>query len=135
MVSLFITILWLWIPFTPSLKPREVEFSFSPRVFVFHNKNYEETSTHMLKCQLRNTDKWKKELQDGIKNTDIGPQTHSLIIHVITRFATDKENRIKVEKNWKKKKLKQHLKKLEKHTKSWKNSKRLEKSYKQLKNV
>jgi hypothetical protein len=34
MVSLFITILWLCIPFTPSLKPREVEVSFSPRLFV-----------------------------------------------------------------------------------------------------
>ena len=106
MVSLFITILWLWIPFNPSLKPREVEFSFSPRVFVFHNKNYEETSKHMLKCQLRNTDKWKKELQDGIKNTDIGPQTHSIIIHVITRFSTDKENRIKVGKKLEKKEVK-----------------------------
>ena len=51
--------------------------------------NEEETSMHMLKFQLQNTDKWKKELQDSIKNNDIGPHMRSLITHVITRFATD----------------------------------------------
>ena len=51
--------------------------------------NEEETITHMLKYQLRNTDKWKEELQDGLKKADIGPQMRALIIHVIQCFTTD----------------------------------------------
>ena len=43
----------------------------------------------MLKYQLRNIEKWKEELQEGLKKAYIGPQTHALIIHVIKCFATD----------------------------------------------
>jgi hypothetical protein len=49
----------------------------------------EKTITHMLKCQLRNTDKWQEELQDGFKKADIGPQTRALIMHFIKCYATN----------------------------------------------
>ena len=54
----------------------------------------EETITHMMKCQLRHTNKWKGELQDGLKKSQIGPQTRALIMHVINCFATDTDYNI-----------------------------------------
>ena len=48
----------------------------------------------MLKYQLRNTDKWKEEPQDSLKMAEIGPQTRSLIMNIITYFATDTDYNI-----------------------------------------
>ena len=48
----------------------------------------------MLKCQLRNTESWKEELQDGLKKAEIGPQTRALIMHVIKCYATDTDYNI-----------------------------------------
>ena len=48
----------------------------------------------MLKCQLRNTESWKEELQDGLKKAEIGPQTRALIMHVIKGYATDTDYNI-----------------------------------------
>jgi hypothetical protein len=54
----------------------------------------EEIVTHMLKCQLRNTESWKEELQDGLKKAQIGPQTRAIIMHVINCHATDTDYNI-----------------------------------------
>jgi hypothetical protein len=48
----------------------------------------------MLKCQLRNTDSWKEELQEGLKKAQIGPQTRALIMHVIKCYASDTDYKI-----------------------------------------
>ena len=54
----------------------------------------ENTVTHMLKCQHRNTESWKEELQSGLKKAEIGPQTRALIMHVIKCYATDTDYNI-----------------------------------------
>ena len=43
----------------------------------------------MLKYQLQNTELWKEELQTGLEEAGIGPQTRALIMHVIKCYATD----------------------------------------------
>ena len=43
----------------------------------------------MLKCQLRNTEAWKEELQTGLKTAGIGPQVRALIMHAIKCYTTD----------------------------------------------
>jgi hypothetical protein len=48
----------------------------------------------MLKCQLRNTEAWKEELQTGLKTAGIGPQTRALIMHVIKCYATETDYNI-----------------------------------------
>ena len=48
----------------------------------------------MLKCQLQNTDKWKEELQYGLKKADIGPQAHALIMYVIKCYVVDTDYNI-----------------------------------------
>ena len=48
----------------------------------------------MLKCQLRNNEAWKEELQTGLKTAGIGPQTRALIMHVIKSYATDTDYNI-----------------------------------------
>ena len=48
----------------------------------------------MLKCQLRHTNKWKGELQGGLKKAQIGPHTRALIMHVISCFDTDTDYNI-----------------------------------------
>jgi hypothetical protein len=64
-------------------------FDYSPTDICPRCGNEEETVTHMLKCQLRNTESWKEELQDGLKKAEIGPQTRALIMHVIKCYATN----------------------------------------------
>ena len=65
------------------------QFEYSTSETCTRCGDKEETITHMLKCQLRNTEEWKEELQDGLKKAHIGPQTRALIMHVIKCYAND----------------------------------------------
>ena len=56
--------------------------------------NDKKTITHMLQCQLCNTDKWKEELQGGLKKADTGPQTSMIIIDIIKWFAINTNYKI-----------------------------------------
>ena len=67
---------------------QQKRFKYSPTDTWPQCGDEEETITHMLKCQLRHTDKWKGELQDGLKKAQIGPQMRALTMHVINCFAT-----------------------------------------------
>ena len=69
-------------------------FKYSPTDKHPRFGNEEENIMHMFNCQLRNTDKWNEELQDGLKMTEIGPQMHLLILHIINFFATDTDYKI-----------------------------------------
>ena len=73
---------------------QQTRFKYSPTDTCPRCGDEEDTITHTLKCQLRHTDKWKVELQDGLKKSQIGPQTRALIIHVIKCFATDTDYNI-----------------------------------------
>ena len=48
----------------------------------------------MLKCQFRNTESWKEELQEGLKRAEIGPKTRALVMHIIKCYATDTDYNI-----------------------------------------
>ena len=69
-------------------------FEYSPTDICPRCGNEEETLSHMLKCQLQNTEAWKEELQTGLKTAGIVPQTRALIIHVIKCYATDTDYNI-----------------------------------------